>query len=343
MGLVDHPDAQQGPRNRDLGLLRENPQVVPRFGMEDAVASQDDRPLRRRDLGRRKLQLPAVTVEVRPEARQPGDDLCLRRMPGGRLLLQRVLGDVDVNRAGAPGAGDVERLGDDARQVVGVADQVIVLGHRQGDAVDVDLLEGVLADQGARDVARDRDHRHRVEKGGPDPRDEVRRAGSGGAHAHAHATRHPCVAVRRMCPALLVPDQHVAELRVVTQDVIQRQDHATGVAEEHIDALAEQRFAQDVGTDPGPPQVAGLVEHPLPGSLHGGRFRAPGVRHVTASHRRRSRGAARTLRRVAPGDRHGPGSSVMARCMFEKTKDPRRPARVRVNLVVVELVALVPP
>ena len=99
--------------------------------------------------------------------------------------------------------------------------------------------------------------------------------GSGGAHAHAHPARHPCVAVGRMRPALLVADQHVAELRVVAQDVVQRQDHATGVAEEHIDALAEQRLAQDVGTDPGPPQVAGLVEHPLPGSLDRGRFRAP--------------------------------------------------------------------
>ena len=38
----------------------------------------------------------------------------------------------------------------DAGQLVGVADQVVVLGHRQGDAVDVDLLERVLADQGGR-------------------------------------------------------------------------------------------------------------------------------------------------------------------------------------------------
>ena len=64
---------------------------------------------------------------------------------------------------GPAGAGDVERLGDDARQVVGVADQVVVLGHRQRDAVDVDLLEGVLADEGGGHVAGDRDHRDRVE------------------------------------------------------------------------------------------------------------------------------------------------------------------------------------
>ena len=51
---------------------------------------------------------------------------------GARLLLERVLGDVDVDRAGPAGPGDVERLGDDARQVVGVADQVVVLRSSAG-------------------------------------------------------------------------------------------------------------------------------------------------------------------------------------------------------------------
>ena len=90
-----------------------------------------------------------MAVHVRPEAGQAGDDLVLGRVLGAGLLLERVLRDVDVDRARAAGAGDMERLGHDARQVVGVADQVVVLGHRQRDAVDVDLLEGVLADQGA--------------------------------------------------------------------------------------------------------------------------------------------------------------------------------------------------
>ena len=78
---------------------------------------------------------------------------------------------------GTAGPRDVERLGDDPRQVVGVADQVVVLGHRQGDAVDVDLLEGVLADQAAGHVAGDRDDRYGVEERRADPGDEVRRAG----------------------------------------------------------------------------------------------------------------------------------------------------------------------
>ena len=81
---------------------------------------------------------------------QPGDDLRLGRVLGARLLLEGVLRDVDVDRSRTAGPGDVERLGEDAGQLVRVADEVVVLGHRQGDAVDVDLLERVLADQRGR-------------------------------------------------------------------------------------------------------------------------------------------------------------------------------------------------
>ena len=117
------------------------------LGVEDAVAGQDDRALGRGDLGGRELELARMAIHVRPEARQAGDDLGLGRVRGPGLLLEGVLGDVDVDRARPAAPGDVERLGDDPRQVVRVADQVVVLGHRQRDAVDVDLLEGVLADQ----------------------------------------------------------------------------------------------------------------------------------------------------------------------------------------------------
>ena len=111
-----------------------------------------------------------MAVEVGAEAGQAGDDVVVGRVLGARLLLQGVLGDVDVDGTRPAGAGEVERLGDDVRDVVGVPDQVVVLGHRQRDAGDVDLLERVLADQRAGDVAGDRDHRDRVQLGRGDRR-----------------------------------------------------------------------------------------------------------------------------------------------------------------------------
>ncbi len=300
MGLVDGPDAEQRPGDRDLGLLGEGEQLVPRLRVEDAVAGEDHRPLGLGDLGRGQLQLPRVAVHVRAEARQPGDDLVLGRVLGARLLLEGVLGDVDVDRAGTAGPGDVEGLGDDARQLVRVAHQVVVLRHRQGDAVDVDLLEGVLADQRRRDVAGDRDHRDRVEERGPDAGDQVGRAGTRGAHADADAAGDAGVAVGGVRAALLVADEDVAELRVVAEDVVERQDDAARIAEEDVDALAEERLAEDVRPDAGPLEVAALVEHALAGALDRGRLGGPVAGHVAAP---RAAGPGRS-RRFALRHRH---------------------------------------
>ncbi len=226
MGLVDRADPEQGMGDRDLGLLGEGEELVPGLGVEDAVAGEDDRPLRLRELGGGELQLAAVRVEVRTEAGQPGDDLVVGRVRRGRLLLEGVLRDVDVDGTGPSGPGDVERLGEDAGQVVRVTDEVVVLRHRQGDAVDVDLLERVLADQRGGDVAGDRDHRDRVEEGSPDPRHEVRRTRAGGPHADADLAGDPGVAVGGVGAALLVADEDVAQLRIVAEDVVEGQDHA---------------------------------------------------------------------------------------------------------------------
>ena len=73
--------------------------------MQDAVAGEDHRTLRVGDLLRGQLELAAVAVEVRAEAGQAGDDLGLGRVLRVRLLLEGVLGDVDVDRPGPPGTG----------------------------------------------------------------------------------------------------------------------------------------------------------------------------------------------------------------------------------------------
>ena len=136
----------------------------------------------------------------------------------------------------------------------------------------------------------------------PDPGDKVRGAGPGSAHAHPDPPRDAGVAVGRVRPALLVADEHVAQLRIVAEDVVQRQDHAAWIAEEDIDALAEQGFTQDVRTDPRPLQLAPLVEHLLAGALDGRRVHGPVAGHVAAT---RTGRRTRRLRGFSPGRRHG--------------------------------------
>ncbi len=268
-----------------------------------------------------------MAVHVRAEAGQAGDDLRLGRVLGAGLLLERVLGDVDVDRARPSGAGDVERLGHDAGQVVGVAHEVVVLGHRQRDAVDVDLLERVLADQRGRDVAGDGDHRHRVEERRADPGHEVCGARPGRAHAHPDPAGHPGVAVGGVRAALLVADEDVAQLRVVAEDVVQREDDAARVAEEDVDALAEERLAQDVGPDPRSLEVARLVEHRLPGALDRRGLGRPVVGDVAPS-RARTGGRPRRVGPISLGDGHPGESSVSDAIVGRKRKTPAVPARV---------------
>ena len=191
------------------------------------------------------------------------------------------------------GPGDVEGLGEHARQVIGIPDEVVVLGHRQGDAVDVDLLEGILADQRAGHVAGDRDHRDRVEEGGADARHEVGRARPRRAQADPHPAGDPGIAVGGMGPALLVADQHVAQLGVIAQHVVERQDHAAGIAEEDVDALAQERLAHDIGADPAALERLGVAQHRVAGVFNGGRSGRAVIGHVTPPNVRRGGRPAR--------------------------------------------------
>ena len=237
MPLVDRADAEQRPGDRDARLLGERAELVHAVGDQHAVAGEDQRPLGRGDLAGGDLELLGVAVDGGAEAGQAGDDVVEGGVLGARLLLQGVLGDVDVDGTGAAGAGEVERLGDDVRDVVGVPDQVVVLGHRQRDAGDVDLLERVLADQRAGHVAGDRDHRDRVQLGGGDRGHEVGGAGTARPHAHADPAAGPGVAVGGVAAALLVADEDVPDLGVVAEDVVDREDDAARVAEQDVGAL----------------------------------------------------------------------------------------------------------
>ena len=155
--------------------------------------------------------------------------------------LQRVLADVDQHRAGAARRGDVERLGDRARDLRRVGDQVVVLGDRHRDAADVGLLEGVRADRGRRDLAGDGHDRHRVHVGVGDRRDQVGGARAARGHADADLAGGRRVALGRVAGALLVADEDVPDLGGVHQRVVRRQDRAAGDAEDGVDPDALER------------------------------------------------------------------------------------------------------
>ena len=118
------------------------------------------------------------------------------------------------------------------------------------DADDVGLLERVLAEERARHVAGDGDERDAVHHGRGQADDEVDRPRAAGGHRHPDAPRGAAEAVGRMRSTLLVANEDVAQ-RELAQDVVDRQDRPSRVAEDRGCALADQRLAYRACADTG--------------------------------------------------------------------------------------------
>ncbi len=116
------------------------------------------------------------------------------------------------------------------------------------DADGVAFLERVLADRVRRHLARQHDHRDRVHVRGRDAGDRVGDARARGDEADAHLGRRARVAVRRVDRALLVPDEHVLDLVLLEQLVVDVEDRAARVAEDVLDAFFLEAADDDFRT-----------------------------------------------------------------------------------------------
>src|SRR5678816_2937537 len=162
-----------------------------------------------------------------------------------RLL--RVFRDVDEHRSRASCRCEVERLTHDARNVARVGDEIPVLRYRDGNPPDVRFLECIGAEERARHLTGDRDERSRVHPRVGYRRDEIGRAGSARCDAHANTSRGARIPFRGVTRALLMTTEHMTQpVAILPHRVIERHDRAAGDAEHDLDALADERFAQDL-------------------------------------------------------------------------------------------------
>src|SRR5690606_24792589 len=139
------PDAHERRDDRDTGEVSEGCDLLRSYLA--TTAYHHDGPFRRADGFGRLLDLAGVAHECGPITWQVYLGLQWTVVLG----LLHVLRHVDEHGTGPSGAGDVERLGQDAREVVDVLDEVVVLGDGAGDAEDVRLLEGVRPDEAPHD------------------------------------------------------------------------------------------------------------------------------------------------------------------------------------------------
>ena len=158
-----------------------------------------------------------------------------------------VLGHVNEHGAGAVGLGDAERLADGVGQLLDRLHEIVVLRDGQRDARDVDLLEGVGADEGVGHVARDGDERGGVEVCGGNARHEVRGARARSGDDDADLAGGTGIAVGRMGGSLLMSGQDMVNLVLILENgVINVDDLASGITEDRLAALLDERADDDI-------------------------------------------------------------------------------------------------
>ena len=108
-------------------------------------------------------------------------------------------------------------------------------GARDTDCIH--FLERVFADEAGRHLAADHHQRDGIHVGRGDAGDGIGHAGAGSHQRHADLVGRARVAVRGMHRGLLVANQHVFDLFLLEQLIVDEEHRAAGVAEYVLDAF----------------------------------------------------------------------------------------------------------
>ena len=164
-----HADAHHRVDERNLILLTEGAEFRFALSEDHAAAGTDQGFLGLLDCRNHAGQLEAVTLDVRLVAAH-------RKLFGiGESLFQRLHLDVNrnINEHGPLAAGicDVEGLFEDARNLVGIFDEIGVFDKRLGRAAHIRLLKHIASEERGVDLSRDGNERDGIRVGGRECRD----------------------------------------------------------------------------------------------------------------------------------------------------------------------------
>ena len=151
MPFRQHPDAHHGGHHGDVEFFAEGPDVFFAVAQNDAAAGTDQGLFRLIDGGDHLLDLLHIDLDLRLIA--PDIDRLGITEGMGQLPVLHVDGNVDEDRALPAGGGDVERLLEDAGDIVRVLDQVAVFDEGLRGPAHIGLLEHVPAQQLAGDLS----------------------------------------------------------------------------------------------------------------------------------------------------------------------------------------------
>ncbi len=232
MRLGKAADAHDGGGDGDAGHLGEGAQFAGGVGGDDAATDVEDGAFSVAQEADDFVEDGLVGFAGQGVAGQVHRHIEARNGEG----LLDVFRDVDHDRAGASGGGDVEGFLDDTRDVIDVGDEVVVFDDGEGDAEDVCFLKCAAPNHVLGHLTGDGDEGHRVQPGVGDAGDEVGGTGAGGGHADAHFTAGTGVALCGEHASLFVSGQNGADFIGSRQGLVQLHACAAGVGEDGVNS-----------------------------------------------------------------------------------------------------------
>ena len=213
------------------------------------MSGEDERSLGGGNRFGEQFDLPRISIQLRSVSREARLNLALRRVRRVRLAHQRIFRDVDMHGTRATAARNMERLCNDVRDLIRTTHEIVVLCHRERDARDINLLEGIFPKQDARNVAGDRDHGNGVEHGGADPGHKIRRTRTRRSKTDADLPRCARVSISGMRRGLFVSNENVTQARMVNEHVVEGKDHAARIPPDGRAPLKKECLAECIGAD----------------------------------------------------------------------------------------------
>lgn len=149
--------------------------------------------------------------------------------------------NIHQHGAGAIARGNGKSLGNHAQQFFNGAHNKVVLGGRNGHAVDVHFLKGIGTDHAQGHLPRNADQRHGIHARIGERRERIGGAGAGSGKDNAGAARDPRHALRYEASALFVTGKNMPNGSTTPEGIVERKIKTARDARNVRDTLVFQQ------------------------------------------------------------------------------------------------------
>ena len=131
----------------------------------------------------------------------------------------------------------MKRLGNRVLQNIAIFHQIIMFGTGAGDAGCIGFLKRIITNQMRRHLTRQTYNRNRIHQGISQTSHRIRRAWPGCHQNNTDFAGRAGIAFCGMHRGLFMPHQNMSDLVIFEQRVINRQNRATGIPKDNLNAF----------------------------------------------------------------------------------------------------------